>query len=152
MNMVKARILSINISEKKGTVKTPVESAILIENFGLKGDAHAGKWHRQVSMLSKSSIDKMKKLGLNLKYGDFAENITVDSVEVYKFPVGTKVRINEAILEITQIGKECHTGCAIAQQVGKCVMPQEGIFLKVLKGGKISVGDEIIFDFDDVES
>jgi MOSC domain-containing protein YiiM len=147
--MLKAKILSINISKKKGTVKTPVESATLIENFGLEGDAHAGKWHRQVSMLSKSSIDKMEKLGLNLKYGDFAENITVDGVEVYKLPVGTKVRINEAFLEITQIGKECHSGCAIAQQVGKCVMPQEGIFLKVLKGGRISVGDEVVFEIGD---
>ena len=147
--MLKAKILSINMSHKKGTTKTPVNSAKLIENHGIEGDAHAGKWHRQVSMLSKSSIDKMRKLGFDLQYGDFAENITVDGVDVYKLPIGTIVEINEAVLEITQIGKECHTDCAIFKKVGKCIMPKEGIFLKVLKGGKINVGDDVIFKVSD---
>lgn len=150
--MLKGRILSINVSHKKGTVKVPVSSARLIEDYGIEGDAHAGRWHRQVSMLSKNSIDKMKKLGLELRYGDFAENITVEGIDVYRLPVGTKVRINEAILEVTQIGKECHTDCAIFRKVGKCVMPTEGIFLKVLKGGVISVGNEIVFETEALEN
>jgi len=149
---LKGRIISINVSHKKGTVKVPVNSARLIENYGIEGDAHAGNWHRQVSMLSKNSIDKMKELGLELKYGDFAENITVEGLDVYKLPIGTRVKINEAVLEVTQIGKECHTGCVIFQKVGKCIMPKEGVFLKVLKGGTINVGDEIVFEIEVVES
>ena len=149
--MVKSYVVSINISKKKGTTKTPVPRAQLKENWGIVGDAHAGNWHRQVSMLSEESIDKMRKYGYELKYGDFAENITIKNGEIFKLPVGTKVQIGDTLLEVTQIGKECHTSCAIFQTIGKCIMPLEGIFLKVLKGGEIRVGDEVIFFTNDSE-
>ncbi|MCS7175249.1 MOSC domain-containing protein [Pseudothermotoga sp.] len=138
-------VLSVNLSKVKGVKKTPQEYIILVENHGVHGDAHAGDWHRQVSMLSKSSIDKARSWGIKVSFGDFAENITVDGVEVYKLPIGTKVYINEAILEVTQVGKECHDRCAIAKSVGKCVMPSEGIFLRVLKGGVVRPKDEVLF-------
>ncbi|GAB6189466.1 MOSC domain-containing protein [Marinitoga arctica] len=143
--MIESYVVSINISRKKGVVKEPIKEAELRVNWGIVGDAHAGNWHRQISMLSEESIDKMRKYGYELKYGDFAENITVKNGEIYKFPIGTKVQIGDTLLEITQIGKECHTSCAISQTIGKCVMPLEGIFLKVLKGGKIKIGDKVIF-------
>ncbi|SHF24856.1 MOSC domain-containing protein YiiM [Marinitoga hydrogenitolerans DSM 16785] len=143
--MIESYIVSINISKRKGVVKEPVQKAEIKENWGIIGDAHAGNWHRQISMLSEESIDKMRNLGYELKYGDFAENITVKNGDIYKLPVGTKVKIGETLLEITQIGKKCHTSCAISQTIGKCVMPIEGIFLKVLKGGEIKVGDSVIF-------
>ncbi|MEN3009245.1 MOSC domain-containing protein [Pseudothermotoga sp.] len=138
-------VLSVNLSKVKGVKKTPQEYIILVENHGVHGDAHAGDWHRQVSMLSKSSIDKARSWGIKVSFGDFAENITVDGVEVYKLPIGTKVYINEAILEVTQVGKECHDRCAIAKSVGKCVMPSEGVFLRVLKGGVVRPKDEVLF-------
>ncbi|WGS66095.1 MOSC domain-containing protein [Marinitoga aeolica] len=143
-------VVSINISRKKGITKEPIKYATLKENWGIIGDAHAGNWHRQVSMLSEESIDKMRKYGYELKYGDFAENITVKNGDIFKLPIGTKVKIGDTLLEITQIGKECHTSCAISQTIGKCVMPLEGIFLKVLKGGEIKVGDKVIFYTDDL--
>ena len=148
--MINTYVVSINISRKKGIVKEPIEKAILKENHGIIGDAHAGNWHRQVSMLSEESIDKMRKYGYELKYGDFAENITVKNGNIFKLPVGTNVQIGNTLLEITQIGKECHTSCAISQTIGKCVMPLEGIFLKVLRGGEIKVGDEVIFFTNDL--
>lgn len=148
--MIESFVVSINISRKKGVVKEPVEKAKLKENWGIIGDAHAGNWHRQISMLSEESIDKMRKYGYELKYGDFAENITVKNGDIFKLPVGTKVKVGNTLLEITQIGKECHTSCAISQTIGKCVMPLEGIFLKVLKGGEIKVGDKVIFYTNDV--
>lgn len=138
-------VLSVNLSKVKGVKKTPQEHIILVENHGVQGDAHAGNWHRQVSMLSKSSIDKAKSWGIDVSYGDFAENITVDGVDVWKLPLGTKVHINEAVLEVTQVGKECHDRCAIAKLVGKCVMPTEGIFLKVLRGGVVRTNDRATF-------
>ncbi|MBM7558371.1 MOSC domain-containing protein [Marinitoga litoralis] len=147
--MLNSYVVSINISRKKGVTKEPIEYAILKENWGIEGDAHAGNWHRQISMLSEESIDKMRKYGYELNYGDFAENITIKNGDIYKLPIGTKVKIGDTLLEITQIGKECHTSCAISQTIGKCVMPLEGIFLKVLKGGKIKVGDEVIFFSND---
>ncbi|WP_278287341.1 MOSC domain-containing protein [Caloranaerobacter ferrireducens] len=138
------KVVAINISEKKGVIKTPITEGIFKENFGLVGDAHAGKWHRQVSLLGIESIEKMKKLGVKgLCSGKFAENITTEGIKLYELPVGTKLKIGETIQEVTQIGKECHSGCAIAKEVGQCVMPKEGIFTKVLKGGKIKVGDVI---------
>ncbi len=143
---VVGKVLSVNVSSVKGVKKIPVDEIELIENFGVKGDAHAGNWHRQVSMLSVQSIEKVRKWGIQVDFGDFAENITVDVPNLWRFPVGTKVFINDCEMEITQIGKECHDKCAIARAVGKCVMPLEGIFLKVLKGGKVRKGDPVIFD------
>ena len=141
---MKGKVLSINISEKKGTPKTKINPGVLIEDFGFEGDAHAGKWHRQVSLLAKESIEKSKGLPTDgLCHGVFAENITTEGIELYTIPVGTKLRVGECIIEISQIGKECHEGCAIQKLVGKCVMPREGVFAKVIKGGKVFEGDEI---------
>ena len=138
------KVLDINISEKKGVVKKPIKEGVFIEDFGLEGDAHAGKWHRQVSLLGIESFNKMKALVIDgLDHGSFAENITTEGIILYELPVGTRMKIGETIQEVTQIGKECHTGCAIAQQVGKCVMPKEGIFTKVIKGGVVRPGDII---------
>lgn len=141
---MKGKVLSINISEKKGTPKTKINPGVLIEDFGFEGDAHAGKWHRQVSLLAKESIDKSKGLPTDgLCHGVFAENITTEGIELFTIPVGTKLKIGECVIEISQIGKECHEGCAIQKLVGKCVMPREGVFATVLKGGKVFEGDEI---------
>jgi len=139
------KVVSVNVSEKKGVVKNPVNEIELVEDFGVKGDAHAGKWHRQVSLLAEESIDKMKKMGLDhLDYGKFAENITTKGIDLPSLKIGTRMIIGEAEVEVTQIGKECHGGCEIKRLVGDCVMPREGIFVKVLKGGKVRVGDDII--------
>ncbi|SHF26486.1 cyclic pyranopterin phosphate synthase [Caloramator proteoclasticus DSM 10124] len=139
------KVVSVNVSEKKGVVKNPVNEIELVEDFGVKGDAHAGKWHRQVSLLAEESIDKMKKMGLDhLDYGKFAENITTQGIDLPSLKIGTRLIIGEAEVEVTQIGKECHGGCEIKRLVGDCVMPREGIFVKVLKGGKVRVGDDII--------
>lgn len=141
---MKGKVVAINISEKKGVIKTPVEEGFFKEDHGLVGDAHSGKWHRQVSLLGAESIEKMKEIGVKgLCNGKFAENITTQGIVLYELPVGTKLKIGETIQEVSQIGKECHVGCAIKQQVGKCIMPLEGIFTKVLKGGKIKKGDII---------
>jgi cyclic pyranopterin phosphate synthase len=152
----RARIVAVCLSERKGTVKTPQELAWLKVGHGLEGDAHAGTWHRQVSLLSTSSIDKMKKLGLDVGEGSFAENLTVEGIDVYRLPVGSVVEVaggggnggesgrGRARLEITQIGKECHVGCAIMKAVGKCVMPHEGVFAKVLAEGDVRPGDELV--------
>ena len=139
-----AKIASINISTKKGVIKEPVDKAELKIDHGIVGDAHAGNWHRQISMLSKESIQKMKDKGFDhLKFGDFAENITTEGIEVFTLPIGTKLRLGECEVEVTQIGKKCHMGCAIRQTTGDCVMPREGIFVKVLKEGTININDEI---------
>lgn len=138
-----AKVVSINISDKKGVVKEPVEIGNFVENHGLEADAHAGDWHRQVSLLGLESIQKMQAEIPSLKCGDFAENITTEGLVLYELPVGTRLQIGETIQEVTQIGKECHDGCAIKQKVGKCVMPKEGIFTKVIKGGQVKAGDEI---------
>ena len=141
---VKGKVLEINISDKKGVMKTPISEGNFIVDFGLEGDAHGGKWHRQISLLGNESIEKMRKTGVeDLEFGSFAENITTEGIVLYELPVGTKLKIGDTIQEVTQIGKECHTGCAIAQKVGDCVMPKEGIFTKVLKAGKVKVGDTI---------
>ena len=140
-----ATVLSINISEKKGTPKTTITEGTLIEDFGFAGDAHAGKWHRQVSLLAKESIEKAKGMRTDgLCHGMFAENITTEGIVLHTLPVGTKLKIGEeAIIEISQIGKECHDGCAIRQLVGQCIMPKEGVFARVLRGGVVKAGDEI---------
>ncbi|SDY88728.1 MOSC domain-containing protein YiiM [Proteiniborus ethanoligenes] len=143
MNKI-GKVLDINISETKGVIKKPIEEGIFIEEFGLAGDAHAGKWHRQVSLLGIESFNKMEELGIEgLEHGNFAENITTEGIILYELPVGTKLKIGETLQEVTQIGKECHSGCAISKQVGKCVMPKEGIFTRVIKGGVVRPGDII---------
>ena len=140
-----AKVLSVNISTEKGTVKKPIDEAILIAEFGLQNDAHAGNWHRQVSLLADESIDEMRALGLtDLDYGIFAENITTRGIELHTLPIGARLQIGACILEVTQIGKECHHGCEIFKKVGKCVMPKRGIFAKVIVGGIVKAGDEIV--------
>lgn len=139
-----AKVIAINISEKKGEVKHPIEKGYFKENHGLEGDAHAGDWHRQVSLLGKESIDKMKLVDVKgFCTGKFAENITTEGIILFELPIGTKLKIGETIMEVTQIGKECHQGCAIRQLVGDCIMPREGIFTRVLTGGFIQAGDEL---------
>jgi MOSC domain-containing protein YiiM len=137
------KVLAINISKTKGTIKKPVEHAVLKINHGIVGDAHAGDWHRQISLLGIESFKKMEDKGLTLKMGAFAENITTQGIELYTLPIGTKIRIGVSMLEVTQIGKECHHGCAIKSAVGECVMPVEGIFCKVIKEGTIYPDDYI---------
>ncbi|MDP2856338.1 MAG: MOSC domain-containing protein [bacterium] len=141
---MKGKILAVCQSKKKGTIKTEIREGLLIEDFGLKGDAHAGKWHRQISLLGIESINKMRDKGYQLSFGDFAENLTIEGLTLPKLPLGTKLKIEkEVLLEVTQIGKECHYDCEIRRKMGDCVMPREGIFARVLKGGKVKVGDEI---------
>ena len=138
------KVLSVNISEKKGTPKKAVDPGVLIENFGFEGDAHAGKWNRQVSLLAAESIEKAKNGPTNgLCHGVFAENITTEGIELYTLPVGTRLQVGECVLELSQIGKECHAGCAISKLVGQCVMPREGVFAVVIKGGRVYAGDPI---------
>jgi MOSC domain-containing protein YiiM len=115
----------------------------LKQNYGILGDAHAGGWHRQVSLLAIESIHKMQKMGLDVDPGDFAENITTEWIDLVALPIGARLRIGETLLEITQIGKECHTRCAIYHQVGDCVMPKEGVFAKVINDGVVAAGDSI---------
>ncbi|MDY6065165.1 MAG: cyclic pyranopterin monophosphate synthase MoaC/MOSC-domain-containing protein [Finegoldia sp.] len=136
-------VIDVNVSEQKGTLKKPIDLAEVIEDYGIKGDAHAGKWHRQVSLLAEESIDKMRAKGIDLKDGDFGENITTRNIELHTLPVGAKLKIGSCILEVTQIGKECHSSCQIKKKVGSCIMPLEGIFTKVLRGGQIKRGDSI---------
>ncbi len=140
-----AIIISINISDKKGVRKKAVASAVLRDDYGIEGDAHAsGRWHRQVSLLALESIRKMQAMGLKVGPGDFAENITTEGVALPVLPVGTKMTVGEDVeLEVSQIGKLCHSRCAIYEQAGDCVMPREGIFARVIKGGTIKVGDGI---------
>ncbi len=140
---MEGKIVAVCISEAKGEKKRPVPWITLQREHGVCGDAHAGGWHRQVSLLAQESIDKMKALGLNVSAGDFAENITTSGIDLVALPVGTRLRIGAALLEVTQIGKECHTRCAIYHQAGDCVMPKEGIFARVLHGGEIKTDDRI---------
>jgi len=141
---IKGTIKAISISEKRGTQKTNVPEAELKTGFGIVGDAHAGDWHRQVSLLAVESINKMVAAGANVSPGDFAENITTENIELTKLAIGDKLRINQNVeIEITQFGKECHSRCEIFEQVGDCIMPREGIFAKVTRAGVIKVGDSI---------
>ena len=138
------KIASIAISKRKGTRKVEVDEAVLIEDHGLQGDAHAGPWHRQVSFLAAESIKKARTGGLDVSFGDFAENIATSGIDWQKIPIGSRLELGDsALVEITQIGKECHTRCAIYYQAGDCIMPREGIFARVLKGGKIRRGDTL---------
>jgi len=138
-----ATVEAVCISENKGERKKPVESVELRENHGIVGDGHAGDWHRQVSLLATESIDKMRKLGLDVNAGDFAENITTKGIDLVSLPIGTRLQVGPALLEVTQIGKECHTRCAIYYQAGDCVMPKEGIFARVINGGVVRPADRI---------
>ena len=137
-------IVSVAVSKKKGTRKKIVDEALLIQDHGIEGDAHAGPWHRQVSFLAAESIEKARSQGLEVTFGDFAENIATAGIDWQKIPVGTQLRLGDSVrVEVTQIGKECHTRCAIYYMAGDCIMPKEGIFARVLEGGKIRPGDII---------
>jgi MOSC domain-containing protein YiiM len=140
-----AKIVAVCKSRGKGTRKKPVAEGILKKDYGLVGDAHADRCtHRQVSLLAMESIDRMRNLGFQVGPGDFAENLTTEGSELVSLPIGTRISIGkEAILEVSQIGKECHTGCAIYQEIGKCVMPKEGIFTRVIHGGHVRAGDRV---------
>ena len=137
------KINAICISEKRGTAKRLVDTATFHTEFGIVGDAHAGDWHRQISFLGQTEIDEFKKRGANVEYGAFGENIIAEGFTFKKLPVGTRLKCGEVFFEITQIGKECHKHCAIFQQIGDCIMPREGVFARVLHGGKIQIGDEL---------
>ena len=138
------KIVSIATSKKKGTRKGLVDEAFLKKEHGLEGDAHAGEWHRQVSFLASEEIDKARRSGLDVSFGDFAENIATTGIDWKSIPLGTRVRLgSDALVEITQIGKECHNRCAIYYKAGDCIMPREGVFARVLQEGKIKCGDTI---------
>ena len=140
----RAVIRAVCISEKKGQQKHPVESVHLRPEHGIEGDAHAGNWHRQVSLLGQESVDRLQeKIPIRLFPGAFAENILCEGLDLYTLPVGTRLRIGTALCEVTQIGKECHADCAIRRQAGDCVMPREGIFVVVLEEGEARAGDEV---------
>jgi MOSC domain-containing protein YiiM len=140
------KIESISVSKKKGTRKVQVASANLVVNHGVEGDAHTGPWHRQVSFLSSENIEKTRGQGLDVTFGDFAENIATSGIDWKTVPIGTRVKLGEtAVVEITQIGKECHKKCAIYYQAGDCIMPREGVFGRVLEGGEVRCGDAVSF-------
>uniref|UniRef100_A0A7C2I3E7 MOSC domain-containing protein n=1 Tax=Ammonifex degensii TaxID=42838 RepID=A0A7C2I3E7_9THEO len=140
---IRGRVVAVCLSKHKGERKKDVGKGRLLAGHGLEGDAHAGDWHRQVSLLALESIEKMRGRGLKVGPGDFAENITTQGLDLMHLPVGTLLRIGAALGEVTQIGKECHTPCAIRRQAGDCVMPREGIFLRVIEGGPVQVGDPV---------
>jgi MOSC domain-containing protein YiiM len=141
------KIVSLAVSKKKGTRKKIVEEALLVQDHGIEGDAHAGPWHRQVSFLAAESIEKARNQGLEVTFGDFAENIATSGIDWLEIPVGTQLRLGDRVLvEVTQIGKECHNRCAIYYKAGDCIMPKEGIFARVLEGGKIRPGDIIAIE------
>lgn len=150
MATIKGRISAISISQQRGTKKDNVPGARLEVDSGVSGDAHAGDWHRQVSLLAVESIDKMKAAGAKVSPGDFAENITTEGIDLQSLVIGAKLRLGaDAELEVTQFGKTCHNRCEIYEQIGDCIMPREGIFAKVTKAGPIRVGDTIEVISDD---
>jgi MOSC domain-containing protein YiiM len=142
------RILSLNVSERVGEQKKPAPGGrvTLKQDHGIVGDAHAGPWHRQVSFLADEDVDTMRGKGVRIGFGDFAENVTTRGVDLAALPVGTRLKLGEAELEVTQIGKECHAHCAIYRAVGDCVMPRRGIFARVLKGGEVSLDSGCAYD------
>lgn len=141
---MEGKVLAVCRSKEKGTTKNEISGGELVVGYGLKRDAHGGNWHRQISLLGEKSIAKMKDKGLKINYGDFAENIATTGIILYELPIGTRLEIgNEAVLEVTQIGKECHQDCEIFKKIGSCIMPEEGIFSRVIKGGKVKAGDRI---------
>lgn len=137
------KVMAICISKNRGTQKTRVENAVFIENFGMEGDAHGGNWHRQVSLLSFATISDFKKRGAQVEDGAFGENVIVEGINLVHLPVGTKLSSGDIILEVTQIGKECHSHCQIYNKMGECIMPTNGVFARVLCGGNLKEGDEI---------
>jgi len=142
--MTQGKIIAVSISDRKGEKKHNVAEALLKPNHGLDQDAHAGDWHRQVSLLDMQSIARIREKGLDVEPGNFAENITTDGIRLWELPIGTRLQLGQAVIvEVTQIGKECHNRCAIFHQVGDCVMPREGIFAKVITAGAIRPGDAI---------
>lgn len=143
-----AKVIAICSSKEKGTRKETITKGVFVKDFGLIDDAHANcNTHRQISLLAIESIEKMSKSGFNVHPGDFAENITTEGIDLVSMPIGITISIGiEVILELTQIGKECHTGCAIFKQVGKCIMPREGVFARVVRGGIVKAGDKIEAD------
>lgn len=142
---IQGRIVAVSVSDRKGVKKNNTARARLVVDHGLAEDAHAGDWHRQVSLLAIESIEKIRDKGLDVRPGEFAENLTTEGIRLWELPVGTRLRVGERVrLEVTQIGKECHSRCAIFHQVGDCVMPREGIFARVLKEGTVEPGDPII--------
>lgn len=136
-------VKAVCISEKKGTPKKNIGEALFIEDYGVEKDAHAGKWHRQVSLLSYDKIEEFRARGAEVEDGAFGENLVVEGIDFRSLPVGTRLCCGEVILEMTQIGKECHHGCQIYQKMGDCIMPREGVFARVIRGGKIRIGDEM---------
>jgi len=140
-----SRIIAVCRSDTKGTRKKVVDAVVLRQEYGVENDAHADSgWHRQVSLLARESIQKMRDMGYDVGPGDFAENLTTEGLELFTLPVGSRLVVGDTVtLEVTQIGKQCHTGCAIFQDIGKCVMPKEGIFARVLRGGTVRAGDNI---------
>ncbi len=143
MSEAHGRVVALSVSDRKGIPKSNVPAVRLVEDFGIEGDAHAGKWHRQVSLLALESVRKMQAKGAPVGPGAFAENITTEHVDLLSLRIGDRITVGEAELEITQLGKECHARCAIFEQVGDCVMPREGIFARVIRGGEVRVGDPV---------
>lgn len=147
MKDIRGKVLSVNVSPKKGEKKNNINCGLFIENLGLENDAHAETGIRQVSLLARESIEKIRAKGLDVQYGDFAENLTVEGIDLPALPIGTRLKVGDKVLlEVSQIGKVCHNRCNIFYTVGDCVMPREGIFAKVLNGGEIKVGDKIEID------
>lgn len=140
------RVVAVCISERKGTPKKDVGTARLVSGWGIEGDAHAGKWHRQVSLLSYEQVEAFRARGADVAPGAFGENLLVEGFDLKRLPLGTRFRCGSAVLELTQIGKECHAHCEIYRQVGDCIMPREGVFTRVLRGGAVSVGDELVIE------
>ena len=136
-------VLAVCVSTEKGTQKQNVGTAVFVEDWGIEGDAHAGKWHRQVSLLSHEKIEAFRARGAQVEDGAFGENLVVSGIDFRSLPLGTKFQCNDVVLELTQIGKECHNGCEIYKIMGECIMPREGVFTRVLHGGAISVGDTL---------
>ncbi|HIX62812.1 MAG TPA: MOSC domain-containing protein [Candidatus Mediterraneibacter colneyensis] len=135
------KVIAVCTSPEKGTQKKNVGQALFVEDFGIQGDAHAGKWHRQVSLLSYDKIREFRERGAEVEDGAFGENLVVEGIDFRTFPVGTRLQCGEVVLEMTQIGKECHHGCQIFQKMGECIMPREGVFARVVHGGVIKMGD-----------
>ena len=138
------KVLAVCVSEQKGTQKKNVGSARFLEDWGIEGDAHAGKWHRQVSLLSHDRVEEFRARGAEVGHGAFGENLVVEGFDFKALPIGTRFRCGEVVLELTQVGKECHSHCEIYKVMGDCIMPREGVFTRVLRGGTISVGDELV--------
>lgn len=144
-------VIAVCTSPEKGTQKADVREAVFIEDFGIEGDAHAGKWHRQVSLLSYDKIREFQERGAMVDHGAFGENLVVEGIDFRMLPVGTRLQCGDVVLEITQIGKECHHGCRIFQQMGDCIMPREGVFARVLRGGVIKAGDRMQVESHETE-